>query len=97
MKKEDWKDMPPFDKIWNRIIAHAGENFYTKTGLEFTYKINGDIFYPSRTNYKIPKADFEKAYAYVPIDGPSVINYVVRGPAYVWAVLHDQRISNGMW
>lgn len=89
--------MPPFDETWNRIIAHAGENFYTKTGLEFTYEINGDIFYPSRTNYKIHKADFEKAYAYVPIDGPSVINNMVRGPAFVWAVLHDQRISNGMW
>jgi hypothetical protein len=89
--------MPPFEEIWNRIIAQAGQIFYTKTGLEFTYEINGDIFCPSRTHYKIPKADFEIAYALVPIDGPGVINNIVRGPAYVWAVLHDQRISNGMW
>jgi hypothetical protein len=97
MKIENWKDMPLFGEIWNRIIAHAGDNFYTKTGLEFTYEINGDIFFQSRTDYRILKADFEKTYALVPLDGPGTINNVVRGPAYVWAVLHDQRISNGMW
>lgn len=89
--------MPPFEEIWNRIVALAGQTFYTKTGLEFTYEINGDIFYPSRTDYKISKADFEIAYALVPIDGPGVINNLVRGPASVWAVLHDRRISNGIW
>jgi hypothetical protein len=90
-------NMPPFDKIWNRIIAYAGEYFYTKTGLEFKYEINSDIFYPSRTDYKIPKTDFRKAYAHVPIDGPGIINGIVRGPSYIWAVLHDQRISEGHW
>ncbi|MBI4844026.1 MAG: hypothetical protein HY809_06865 [Nitrospirae bacterium] len=89
--------MPRFDEIWNRMINHAGDNFYTKTRFVFTYEINGDIFSPSRTHYKISKVDFEKAYARVPIDGPGVINNIVRGPAYVWAVLHDQRISKGMW
>ena len=97
MEIESWKDMPPFIEIWNLIIAHAGDNFYTKTGLEFTYEVNGNIFYPSRTDYKVLKGDFERAYTLVPLDGPGRINKIVRGPAYVWAVLHDQRVSNGMW
>ncbi len=87
----------PFEEIWSRIIINSGELFHTKTGLEFTYKIEGDRFYPSRTDYAISKTDFRTAYELVPIDGPGVINDKVRGPAYVWAVLHDQMISNGEW
>ncbi len=87
----------PFEEIWRRIVTHEGEIFRTKTGLEFTYRIDGEGFYPSRTNYRISKTDFRRAYEIVPIDGPGVINDIVRGPAYVWAVLHDQRISLGEW
>jgi len=88
---------PPFEEIWDRIVAHAGEMFHTIMGLPFTYKIRGDGFYPSRTNYRISKANFREAYQWVPIEGPGVINKIVRGPAYVWAVLHDPRISLGEW
>ena len=87
----------PFEEIWRRIVTHEGKIFRTKTGLEFTYRIDGEGFYPSRTNYRISKTDFRRAYEIVPIDGPGVINDIVRGPAYVWAVLHDQRISLGEW
>jgi len=87
----------PFEEIWRRIVTHEGEIFRTKTGLEFTYRIDGEGFYPSRTSYRISKTDFRRAYEIVPIDGPGVINDIVRGPAYVWAVLHDQRISLGEW
>ena len=86
-----------FDEIWKRIVLHKGEIFHTKTGKEFTYHIRGDIFLPSRTRYNIAKSDFLTAYRMVPIDGPGVINNIVRGPAYIWAVLHDQRISLGKW
>lgn len=87
----------PFEEIWRRIVTHEGEIFRTKTGLEFTYRIDGEGFYPSRTSYRISKTDFRRAYEIVPIGGPGVINDIVRGPAYVWAVLHDQRISLGEW
>jgi len=63
----------------------------------FTYEIDRDYFLPSRTDYRISKFDFEKAYADVPFDGPGIINWVVRGPSYVWAVLHDPRISQNEW
>ncbi|MCK5613537.1 hypothetical protein KAR91_67325 [Candidatus Pacearchaeota archaeon] len=87
----------PFEEIWSRIITHTGETFYTKTGLEFTYKIRGNGFFPSRTEYRISKANFRTAYQMVPMDGPGVINEIIRGPTYVWAALHDQRISLGEW
>ena len=85
-----------FNETWKCILTHSNKTFYTKSGLEFTYQIKGDGFYTSRTNYRISKADFRKAYDIFPIEGPGDINEIVRGPAYVWAVLRDQRIlSNG--
>jgi hypothetical protein len=89
--------MATFEEVWNRIVALQGEIFHTKTGLKFTYKIEGDGFCPSRTEYRIDKSDFEKACEMVPIEGPGTINNLVRGPAYIWAVLHDKRVSMEEW
>ena len=87
----------PFEVVWGRIVKHQGEIFRTKTGLEFTYSIKGDYLYPSRTNYRISKADFMRVYDLLPVEGPGSISYIVRGPAYIWAILHDTRISLGAW
>jgi hypothetical protein len=87
----------PFEVVWARITRHAGEPFRTKTGLRFTYRIDGEGFYPSRTDYRVTKRDFERAFREVPIPGPGAINWEIRGPAYVWAVLHDGRIRMGEW
>jgi hypothetical protein len=91
------RSKPPVDAIWTRIKESAGERFHTKTGKPFEYEIAGDVFMPSRTKYNIQKRDFAKALALVPIDGPGRINAEVRGPAYVWAVLHDERIRQDDW
>ena len=88
---------PHFERVWQRILAHEGEIFHTKTGCEFHYRIEGSHFIQDRTKWNITKQDFEKAFACVPIDGPGGINSLVQGPAYVWAVLHDPRISSGEW
>lgn len=87
----------PFEVIWSRIVAHAGDTFHTKRGLSLTYAVDSTGFYPSRTEYRISKADFDSAYQLVPMDGPGRISDLVRGSAYVWAVLHDPRISKGEW
>ncbi len=84
--------MPDIDEVWERIKKHEGDKFHTKTYKPFTYKIRGDMFYPSRTHWQVPKADFGKALELVPFDGPGVVNNLVQGPSYVWAVLHDRRI-----
>lgn len=86
-----------FDAIWLRIEMHVGEVFRTKTDLEFTYDVDQTAFFPSRTKYRISKSDFETAYNLVPYDGPGLLSRRIRGPSYVWAVLHDSRIRRSDW
>ena len=88
---------PSIDDVWSRLKALEGRDFETKTGKPFSFEISGDVFHPSRTKYNIAKADFRRALDLVPCDGPGVINQVVRGPAYVWAVLHDKRVRRQDW
>ena len=89
--------MPPFEDVWGRIIAHVGERFETITGVEFTYLIDANCLLPSTANQKIGITNIKKAFSIVPFDGPGVINKTVRGPAYVWAILHDPRIRQNDW
>ena len=85
------------DDVWRRLKTLDGHEFEAKTGTPFTFEIDGDVFHPSRTKYNVAKADFRKALELVPFDGPGVVNSVVRGPAYVWAVLHDKRVRRQDW
>jgi hypothetical protein len=88
---------PPFAEIWKSILTNQGKKFHTMTDFEFEYRIKGNGFFLSGTKFRISRNDFEKAYRLVPIDGPDTISKLVRGSAYVWAVLHDPRISMGKW
>lgn len=89
--------MKNIELIWSRLVSLQGEEFRTKTQLPFTYEITGNIFNPSRTKYNISKADFEKALTKVPFGGPGEVNRDVRGPTYIWAVLHDERVRGNDW
>ncbi len=88
---------PSFNIVWKRITNSVGDNFYTKTGLEFQYDVDDFAIYPSRTKYRISKSNVEVAYGFTPFDGPGVLNYQVRGPSYLWAILHDPRIRLKDW
>lgn len=81
-----------FNEVWRRITTNEGDTFITKTGKEFSYTITGEGLKTTRTDYRLSKADFEKAYKMMPIDGPGVIRDLVRGSAYIWAILNDKRI-----
>lgn len=89
--------MHNIEAVWSRIKTLEGERFETKTGKEFTFEVTVNTFYPSRTDYSISKGDFEKALGLVPLEGPGEISDLVRGSAYVWAVLHDHRVRKGEW
>lgn len=91
------KDYPNFEEVWGRIVAHAGETFHAHDGHEFTYKIDGDRFVADKPHQEINKSNFETAYKMVPIHRDALNEKIVKGPAYVWEVLHDQRISKGQW
>ena len=88
---------PPFAEIWKLILANQGKKFHTITNFEFEYRIKGNSFFLSQTKFRISRSNFEKAYKLVPIDGPDAISKLVRGSSYIWAVLHDPRISLGKW
>jgi transcriptional regulator with XRE-family HTH domain len=80
------------DAIWDRILRHEGKQFFTKTKLPFTYKVIGNNIVPDRTDYPLAKTNFKKALQYMPLQSPNQINNIVRGPAYVYAILTDKRI-----
>ena len=84
--------MTYFDDCWNRIRNNAGNRFYTIRGLRFTYRIDGNYLIPSRTDYKISKKDFKKIFRLGRLKGPGLISNEVRGPSYIWAIMHDRRI-----
>lgn len=81
-----------FDVIWENIENLAGEQFFTKTGLPFTYRIVEGCVVPDRTNFPLEKSNFEKAASIEKLSGPGQINKLVWGPAYVFAILTDDRI-----
>jgi hypothetical protein len=84
-------------EVWHRIQAHQGEQFSTITGLSFTYDVDGDVLVTDRTPSRLYSSEFERALAKVPLDRPRDINKLVRGPSYVWAILHDDRIRQNDW
>jgi hypothetical protein len=84
--------MEMFEAVWQRIEAHADGEFHTKTGLPFTYKVVGTSVVPDRTGYPLHISNFRTAFGLLPLRGPGEINAIVRGPAYVYAILTDRRI-----
>ena len=82
------------DAVWERICAQAGEFFKTHRNEWFTYRIEGDELRPSQSDLSIPKSDFELAFPMLPVP-PAKLNRFVSGPRYVWAILHDPRVSAG--
>jgi len=86
-----------FPAVWARIASHAGQPFSTKTGRPFTYSIEQDALVTDRTDYSLAKTNFSEALKQVPFDGPGKIAQTIRGPAYVWAILHDSRIRGQDW
>lgn len=86
----------PFETVWSRIVAHAGEEFFQIRGANFVYEISGNTVIPDRTNYPLQKSEFEKAFALVPLDSTVPVQHL-RGPSYLYAILMDRRIRSGDW
>lgn len=85
------------ETIWKRLKQLEGQEFRTIRGLPFTFKINKDYLVTDRTNYNLSKTDFSKALKLVLLKGPGFINDLVRGPSYIWAILHDNRVREENW
>lgn len=85
-----------FEPVWGRICKLEREFFKTHGGRYFTYRVEGDELLPSQSDLRIPRSDFALAFPMLPV-APPKLNRVVQGPAYVWAILHDPRVSEGKW
>ncbi len=85
-----------FEPAWKRICEHEGAFFKTEGGRWFTYRVDGDALRPSHSDVRIPRSDLEIAFPMLPVPAAK-LNKHVRGPAFVWAVLHDPRIAAGQW
>ena len=87
-----------FDTVSMKIVVVLViSEIRTIQNLEFTYEISGDVLIPSRTEYNLSKSDVGKILERIPLKGPGEISNDVRGPSYLWAILHDSRISNDEW
>jgi hypothetical protein len=81
--------------VWERIQRHAGEEFRTKTKVPFTYEVYGDYLRTTRTDYNLPRGEFEKALTMMPAKGPGLLTATRRGSAYIWGILMDDRVRSG--
>ncbi|MCI9535621.1 MAG: hypothetical protein HFG53_12630 [Lachnospiraceae bacterium] len=88
------------ENLWEIIIAHQGETFYTAKGLPFTYTIKGGEFFTDRKKKSITKATFEKAFLKIQEDtshkitGPKALN--VFGAPYVFAMFRQLGVIEDM-
>jgi hypothetical protein len=85
-----------FDRVWQRIEAHAGETFRQIRGGEFAYEVRSGAVWPDRTERALPRSHFEQAFAHVPLT-LTVPLQRLQGPSYLYAILMDRRIRQDDW
>lgn len=68
-------------EVWRRIESAAGQTFRQLRGGEFTYEVRGRSLIPDRTNRVLPRSDFERALALVPLENTVPLQNL-QGPSY---------------
>lgn len=86
------------DKVWGRIINHAGEVARLKGGTEFTYDTRGRTIHLHSVNRNDQSGGDRKGAAVhrVPLRNTSAVQDLP-APSYVYAILMDPRIRAGDW
>lgn len=87
--------MKNIETVWQNILAHEGETFYTVSGLPFIYVVESENkIRPYRDNNKrwvLTKQVFQKALEYSDYSDANFSKKIV-GPSYVRGILEDSRI-----
>ena len=94
--------MKSFDEVWELIIKYGHSDFKTKRGIPFIYEVlpvrSSTLIISSRKTALwayTSKGSFEKAFEIGKCSGPGgYTGKKIGGQSYVWAILHDNRISN---
>lgn len=97
-----------WEQVWDRICSLQGQRFETKTRRPFSYSVTSKatvwIERDGRIiNQSLAKSNFTQVYSMMqngPLIGPAEMKRrairrgesQVRGPSYVWAILHDRRV-----
>lgn len=78
------------DRVWNNILKHEGEPFYTVTNIEYRYVVKDNyILVNDDPRRRISKANFEKA---LEIANPTPSKINLRGQSYICGIITDSRI-----
>lgn len=85
-----------FERVWQRIEAHAGERFRQIRGGEFTYEVRAGSVWPDRTSRALARSQFEQAFELMPVDSTVALQRL-QGPSYLYAILMDRRIRGDDW
>lgn len=85
-----------FNRVWEKIEHCQGQEFHTKSGKAFRYRVKYKCVVPDHTDRNLPISHFEAVYAMGPVPGPGAIarqDPRIQGPSYIWAILNDSRIA----
>ena len=83
------------DYLWDLLIQHQNETFYTMKHLPFNYYVKGGEIFVDRRSKSITKATFAQALDKIKKDpehitGPKSL--CVFGAPYIWAILKTFKI-----
>ncbi len=86
------------EELWELLIRHQDEPFFTVRGLPFRYTIRGGELFVDRRGKSITKATVSKAYDRIlespdEITGPKKLNAF--GAPYIWAIFRKLGIIPG--
>ncbi len=88
--------MSSINDVWRRIAGRQGEVFRQVRGASFTYRLDGAVLVPDRTDYGLGKSQFARAIERVPLPNTAAARDL-RGRSYIFAILMDPRIRAGEW
>lgn len=80
------------ETVWTRIHTHAGEIFYTKTGIPFSYHVSNKLVVLNNTNRSIPYSDFETALSLSDLRITNLKRLNLQGPSYLYGIITDPRV-----
>ena len=83
------------DLLWELLIKHQNETFYTMKRLPFTYYVKGGEIFVDRRSKSITKSTFSQGLEIIKHDpehitGPKSL--CVFGAPYIWAILKTFQI-----
>ena len=83
-----------FAAVERRIREHQGEQFYTQSGLPMTYEFKGNRIKVSRAQPLLSMDEARRIWEMGPDATLTNVDQRITGRAYLFAILHDPRITS---